>query len=89
MEKNRTCFEQLERNSVRFAEAASLIMKSDFLPSYLGSATMMDCGGPDPDDPSGKREAARMGTIAIGMAAAVSEFGTRTAAQLRVWDDDG
>ena len=61
-------------------------MKSDFLPSYLGSATMMDCGGPDPDDPSGKREAARMGAIAIGMASAEYRFYTAAVPRDQRWD---
>ena len=60
-------------------------MKSDFLPSYLGSATMMDCGGPDPDDPSGKREAARMGAIAIGMASAEYRFYTAAVPRDQRW----
>ena len=61
-------------------------MKSDFLPSYLGSATMMDCGGPDPEDPSGKREAARMGAIAIGMASAEYRFYTAAVPRDQRWD---
>ena len=47
---------------------------------------MMDCGGPDPEDPSGKREAARMGAIAIGMASAEYRFYTAAVPRDQRWD---